>query len=100
MSAEASPAASSTPSLRVLLVEDDEGDAILVRELLADAAALVDLVWARSLGEAERLWSAGMDCVLLDLQLPDATGLDGLRQLLRHGAGSSSKSWRDDHLLP
>jgi serine phosphatase RsbU (regulator of sigma subunit) len=72
--------------LRVLLVEDDEGDAVLVRELLTDAAAPVDLVWAPSLGAAERLWSAGMDCVLLDLQLPDASGLDGLRRLLRRGA--------------
>ncbi|MFZ0120469.1 MAG: response regulator [Pseudonocardiaceae bacterium] len=26
-----------------------------------------------------------MDPLLLDLQLPDASGLDGLRQLLRHG---------------
>jgi serine phosphatase RsbU (regulator of sigma subunit) len=77
---------SSTATLRVLLVEDDEGDAVLVRELLADAAAPVDLVWARSLGEAERLWSAGTDCVLLDLQLPDASGLDGLCRLLRLGA--------------
>jgi serine phosphatase RsbU (regulator of sigma subunit) len=76
----------STATLRVLLVENDEGDAVLVRELLADAAAPVDLVWARSLGEAERLWSAGTDCVLLDLQLPDASGLDGLCRLLRLGA--------------
>ena len=85
MSGNASSAASSTASLRVLLVEDDEGDAVLVRELLTDAAVPVDLVWARSLGEAKRLWSADMDCVLLDLQLPDASGLDGLRQLLRNG---------------
>ena len=77
---------SSTATLRVLLVEDDEGDAVLVRELLTDAAAPVDLMWAPSLGAAERLWSASTDCVLLDLQLPDASGLDGLRRLLRHGA--------------
>ena len=38
MSAEESPAT----TLRVLLVEDDEGDAVLVRELLADAATPVD----------------------------------------------------------
>jgi serine phosphatase RsbU (regulator of sigma subunit) len=80
-----SDAASAAP-LRVLLVEDDEGDAVLVRELLADTAAAVDLVWARSLGDAERLWSPSMDCVLLDLQLPDASGLDGLRRLLKRGA--------------
>lgn len=79
-------APSPGPPLRVLLVEDDEGDAVLVRELLTDAAVPVDLVWAPSLGGAERLWSPGMDCVLLDLQLPDASGLDGLHRLLRRGA--------------
>ncbi|MGH3827697.1 MAG: PP2C family protein-serine/threonine phosphatase [Pseudonocardiaceae bacterium] len=78
--------ASCIVPLRVLLVEDDEGDAVLVRELLTDAAVPVELVWVSSLGEAERLWSAGMDCVLLDLQLPDAGGLDGLRRLLACGA--------------
>lgn len=82
MNADTSP----TAPLRVLLVEDDEGDAVLVRELLIDAEAPVDVVWARSLGEAEQLWSSGMDSVLLDLHLPDASGLDGLRRLLARGA--------------
>lgn len=67
--------------LRVLLVEDDEGDAFLVSELLAEADAAVDLVVAASLTEARR-HIAGVDCVLLDLGLPDAQGLDGLRQVL------------------
>ncbi|MGH3766913.1 MAG: PP2C family protein-serine/threonine phosphatase [Pseudonocardiaceae bacterium] len=78
----------SAAALRVLLVEDDQGDAVLVRELLADAAPPVDLVWASSLVEAEDLWSLETDCVLLDLQLPDSSGLDGLRRLLRHGAAT------------
>ncbi|MGH3854717.1 MAG: PP2C family protein-serine/threonine phosphatase [Pseudonocardiaceae bacterium] len=88
MSAEASSDAYSGAPLRVLLVEDDEGDAVLVRELLIDAAASVELVWAPSLAEAERLWSAGMDCVLLDLQLPDASGLEGLRRMRARGAAA------------
>lgn len=67
--------------LRVLLVEDDEGDAFLVRELLAEADAAVDLVVATSLTQA-RQRIGGVDCVLLDLGLPDAEGLDGLRQVL------------------
>ncbi|MFV2017723.1 PP2C family protein-serine/threonine phosphatase [Micromonospora sp. LOL_023] len=70
-----------TDRLRVLLVEDDEGDAFLVGELLAEARAAVDLVVANSLNQArERI--AGVDCVLLDLGLPDAQGLDGLRRVL------------------
>jgi serine phosphatase RsbU (regulator of sigma subunit) len=73
--------------LRVLLVEDDEQDAFLVRELLAEVGAPVDLIVARTLAEARQRITT-VDCVLLDLGLPDAQGLDGLRRLLAvtHGA--------------
>ncbi|HEX5204723.1 PP2C family protein-serine/threonine phosphatase [Paractinoplanes rhizophilus] len=67
--------------LRVLLVEDDEGDAFLVRELLSEAEAPFDLVVATTLGEAKTKM-AGVHCILLDLGLPDAEGIDGLRKLL------------------
>jgi serine phosphatase RsbU (regulator of sigma subunit) len=70
------------PLTRVLLVEDDEADAFLVRELLAEAGAVVDLEWARSLAEARSMLAAGYECVLIDLGLPDATGLDALRAVL------------------
>lgn len=71
--------------LRVLLVEDDAGDAFLVSELLAEADAPVDLRTAESMAEALPQLSE-VDCVLLDLDLPDASGLDGLRQLLARTA--------------
>ena len=67
--------------LSVLLVEDDEGDAFLVRELLHEASAPFDLRVATSLREARGLLQ-GIQCVLLDLGLPDAEGIDGLRKLL------------------
>jgi serine phosphatase RsbU (regulator of sigma subunit) len=67
--------------LRVLLVEDDEGDAFLVRELLSEAEAPFELVVASTLREA-RARMRGIQCVLLDLGLPDAEGIDGLRKLL------------------
>jgi serine phosphatase RsbU (regulator of sigma subunit) len=67
--------------LSILLVEDDEGDAFLVRELLSEAQAPFDLTVASSLREAGRLMR-GVQCVLLDLGLPDAEGIDGLRRLL------------------
>jgi serine phosphatase RsbU (regulator of sigma subunit) len=67
--------------LRVLLVEDDEGDAFLVRELLYEAEAPFDLAVATSLREATSMMR-GVHCVLLDLGLPDAEGIDGLRKLL------------------
>ncbi|GIF09410.1 PP2C family protein-serine/threonine phosphatase [Actinoplanes siamensis] len=67
--------------LRILLVEDDEGDAFLVRELLTEAEAPFELTVASSLREAREL-VAHAECVLLDLGLPDAEGIDGLRKLL------------------
>jgi serine phosphatase RsbU (regulator of sigma subunit) len=72
------------PVIRVLLVEDDDGDALLVEELFADAGMSVDLVHVRSLDEAVRALDA--DCVLLDLGLPDAVGLGALERLLAAGA--------------
>ena len=61
--------------IQVLLIEDDDGDALLVEELLLDAAAPVTAVRARSLAGATPL-PPGISCVLLDLGLPDARGLD------------------------
>ncbi|WP_245730499.1 PP2C family protein-serine/threonine phosphatase [Micromonospora pallida] len=74
--------------LRVLLVEDDEGDAFLVGELLAETNSMIDLLVATSLSEA-RQQVVGVDCVLLDLGLPDAQGLDGLRQVLDMAGGAA-----------
>ncbi|MER7588311.1 fused response regulator/phosphatase [Micromonospora sp. NPDC127501] len=74
--------------LRVLLVEDDEGDAFLVGELLAETNSMIDLLVATSLREARQRIS-DVDCVLLDLGLPDAQGLDGLRQVLEMSSGAA-----------
>ena len=68
--------------LSLLLVEDDRADAVLVQELIVDAGAAIRLVWAQSMAEAEReLASSRPDCVLLDLQLPDASGMDALNRI-------------------
>ena len=65
-------------STHILLVEDNPGDARLVREMLAEAGGgsfAVD--WVTSLSEAlEHLARGGIDLVLLDLGLPDSQGLD------------------------
>jgi serine phosphatase RsbU (regulator of sigma subunit) len=68
--------------VQVLLVEDDDGDAVLVGELLREVGAAVVVRRARSLVQAKDLVS-GAACVLLDLGLPDSRGLNGLRQLLQ-----------------
>ncbi|MGH3205023.1 MAG: PP2C family protein-serine/threonine phosphatase [Streptosporangiaceae bacterium] len=75
-------AATGRDQAPVLLVEDDDGDALLVQELLREVGAPVVLLRARSLGQATTM-VAQAACVLLDLGLPDSRGLQGLRQLLR-----------------
>ncbi|KQY44712.1 PP2C family protein-serine/threonine phosphatase [Cellulomonas sp. Root137] len=70
--------------IRLLLVEDDEGDAILVREHLADAGLDVALSWVRTLDQA--IDNLHVDLVLLDLGLPDAMGIGALERLLAAGA--------------
>ncbi|WP_421733343.1 PP2C family protein-serine/threonine phosphatase [Cellulomonas sp.] len=79
------PATAVRPApIRLLLVEDDEGDAILVREHLADAGLDVALSWVRTLDEA--IDNLHVDLVLLDLGLPDAMGIGALERLLAAGA--------------
>jgi len=64
--------------LRLLLVEDDDGDAFLVTELLAETD--VQVTRSTTVAGARALLDDGPlpDCVLLDLGLPDAAGLDAL----------------------
>ena len=62
--------------LRVLLVEDNPGDARLIRELLVEAAAGFEPEWVQRLDLGlERLADGEpVDAVLLDLSLPDSQG--------------------------
>jgi DNA-binding response OmpR family regulator len=73
--------------VRLLLVEDDPdvGDMLLLA--LQDSGHVVDLV-----GTAEdALWRAGEqahDVVLLDVELPDGSGFDVVRELRRSGSAT------------
>lgn len=67
--------------VRVLLVEDDPGDALLVQELLDEGDLDVALQRVDSMTRALPLLGE-VDCVLLDLALPDSFGLEGLSKLL------------------
>jgi serine phosphatase RsbU (regulator of sigma subunit) len=76
--------AAQTRPLSLLLVEDDRGDALLVEALVADADIDIDLTWARSMADAEReLALVRPDCVLLDLNLPDANGIAALDRVAK-----------------
>ena len=63
---------------RILLIEDNPGDALLIKEMLSESdSQSMDLVHAESLASGlARLTSGVFDCILLDLHLPDSQGID------------------------
>ncbi len=65
-------------NLKILLVEDNEGDIRLIEELLSEQAVFsYELFYINSLKEFELFNRNGLFyTVLLDLGLPDSTGLD------------------------
>ena len=69
--------------IHLLLIEDNPGDAGLIREMLAEAKGMsFELEWTETLSEGiARLALGGIDVVLLDLALPDSTGLETLQRL-------------------
>jgi signal transduction histidine kinase len=70
-------------ALRVLLVEDNPGDARLIRELLREAAEEFDLAHVDRISSAvEAVDASPPDVVLLDLSLPDAQGMVSLQRML------------------
>ena len=67
----------------ILLVEDNPGDARLIRELFRDLQGRsFDILIAESFRQAhERLKEHRVDLALVDLSLPDSHGLDTFRKL-------------------
>jgi signal transduction histidine kinase len=64
--------------MKILLIEDNPGDARLIREMLAEVRSgtfVLECADRLSTG-LERLAAGGIDVVLLDLSLPDGQGLD------------------------
>ena len=69
--------------IRLLLIEDNPGDAELVREMLAQAApGVFEITQVTRLVQGLELMAQGeTDVMLLDLVLPDSTGLDSFHAL-------------------
>ncbi len=66
--------------MRVLLVEDNDDDALLIREALSETT--IEIERAERLSTAlEKLAEGELDAVLLDLSLPDSHGLDTIGRL-------------------
>lgn len=74
----------SSPPTKVLMVEDNPGDARLVQLLLAEVGGF-DLTWKQDMHEAAQWLSENQpDAVLLDLSLPDSQGvatIDAMRRV-------------------
>ncbi len=76
--------------LRILLVEDDEDDFVVARDLLSDIPELrFELDWVPHYEEAlRRLSSGGYDLCLVDHYLGPRTGVEFVRDLKRHHAAT------------
>src|ERR1700682_4479631 len=73
----------SKKSIKVLLlVEDNHGDARLLREMFNEPGLQeTELTHVECMGDAEQLLAASpVDIILLDLGLPDAQGLEAVRR--------------------
>jgi DNA-binding response OmpR family regulator len=69
--------------LNVVLIEDNPGDAQLVKYYLDASGPVhfvddIELTHVESLDDAEKLDTESYDVLLLDLGLPESTGLDTL----------------------
>jgi two-component system, cell cycle sensor histidine kinase and response regulator CckA len=76
--------------LNVLLIEDSDGDARLIREMLADVrgTAYHLEVADRLAAGLERLARGGIDVLLLDLSLPDSQGLETFNRVHEQAPGA------------
>jgi len=70
-------------ALKVLLIEDDTGDAFLVREMLSQADKNIRIEHVERLTDGLKKITGGgdVDIVLLDINLPDSAGIGTLIKL-------------------
>lgn len=77
-------------SIRVLLVEDDEDDALLMKEMIKRAGkGQFKIEHTHSLaGALNCLGNGGFNVILADLNLPDSHGIDTFLELQTHSFGT------------
>ena len=74
-----------TDRIRVLVVDDDPVDRLAMRRAVEHSDLAAEIVEATTTGEATRLGTAQFDCLLLDHDLPDVTGVELTRRLRAAG---------------
>jgi len=76
--------------IKILLVEDNPGDAVLVEEYLDEAFENVNLHHVMTFSEAEKkMYNEELyDTILLDLSLPDSDGIDLVLRVLDLSKGA------------
>jgi len=66
-------------NLDILVVEDNEGDALLIQEYIKDELPLTKLTHAWNIAETERLLKEHkFNLIFLDVSLPDSSGKDSI----------------------
>lgn len=69
----------TSKSINILLVEDNKGDYLLIREMIGEGPFKYTLNWKQTLNAGKKfLETEKCDTIILDLELPDSSGLQTL----------------------
>lgn len=74
-------------SARILLIEDNSGDALLITEMLSEFPGRYEVTRANRFSAAfELLERIGFDLVIMDLNLPDGNGIESMGRIREKSA--------------
>jgi serine phosphatase RsbU (regulator of sigma subunit) len=77
------PASRAFAATPIVLVEDDHGDAVLVKACLYEAGVPeAEVIWTRTLADSLAALELQPRCVLLDLGLPDSDGWSAVHKMV------------------